>query len=466
MGILFDQSLNTSDSPTFGGLTVNGSTAIDGAFTLTTPSGSGTDVKVKIDDGSSVFELYSYSGNSSPYLRVGGSTPGTSGATTIQHFETGGNHFSNFGNKDGASFFSIHQSDAATTLQSDGYRGFSDSSTASYAASPDTRLYRDGADILAMRNGATANEFRVYNTFTDSSNYERASLKWSGNDFTIGTEAAGTGSSRKLFLQSGGDRLSVFLQGSHYYNLRNTTFEPKQSGVRLGTTVDRFTQGYLGGNTITASTPMLDLSQTWNSGSVQFTGIVANITNTASAATSKLLDLQVGGSSVFEINSAGSLLLNSNSSYIGWLNSGKFYGGGTGIIEQYDGTTAQKLSVYNTRTDDSNYERFNIRWTSNTCYLETSYDGTGTYRDLVFRARNTTYIQIDSASQSVKMHRHLYPSQSGTKYLGFSSLRWVYAYTVNLNASGVVNFGGLPTSDPASAGQLWNDSGTVKISAG
>ena len=35
-----------------------------------------------------------------------------------------------------------------------------------------------------------------------------------------------------------------------------------------------------------------------------------------------------------------------------------------------------------------------------------------------------------------------------------------------LTASGVVKFTGLPTSDPAVAGQLWNDAGTLKVSAG
>ena len=32
--------------------------------------------------------------------------------------------------------------------------------------------------------------------------------------------------------------------------------------------------------------------------------------------------------------------------------------------------------------------------------------------------------------------------------------------------SGVVMMAGLPTSDPSNAGQLWNDSNTLKISAG
>jgi len=35
-----------------------------------------------------------------------------------------------------------------------------------------------------------------------------------------------------------------------------------------------------------------------------------------------------------------------------------------------------------------------------------------------------------------------------------------------LSAGGTVTFSSLPTSDPAVAGQLWNDNGTVKVSAG
>ena len=38
--------------------------------------------------------------------------------------------------------------------------------------------------------------------------------------------------------------------------------------------------------------------------------------------------------------------------------------------------------------------------------------------------------------------------------------------TVMVNESGKVMATDLPTSDPSNAGQLWNDSGTVKISAG
>lgn len=35
-----------------------------------------------------------------------------------------------------------------------------------------------------------------------------------------------------------------------------------------------------------------------------------------------------------------------------------------------------------------------------------------------------------------------------------------------LSASGVVTLSGLPTSDPTVAGQLWNNSGVLTVSAG
>ena len=37
---------------------------------------------------------------------------------------------------------------------------------------------------------------------------------------------------------------------------------------------------------------------------------------------------------------------------------------------------------------------------------------------------------------------------------------------INLITSGTVVLSNLPTSDPANAGQLYNDSGTLKVSAG
>lgn len=61
------------------------------------------------------------------------------------------------------------------------------------------------------------------------------------------------------------------------------------------------------GGTITASTPLLDLAQTWNSSGVTFTALKLNVTNTASASASLLLDLQVDGSSKFSVKKDGTV---------------------------------------------------------------------------------------------------------------------------------------------------------------
>jgi hypothetical protein len=60
----------------------------------------------------------------------------------------------------------------------------------------DTILRRDAANTLAQRNGTAAQTSRVYNTFTDASNYERLSTTWSSNVCYTKPENAGTGSAR------------------------------------------------------------------------------------------------------------------------------------------------------------------------------------------------------------------------------------------------------------------------------
>ena len=66
--------------------------------------------------------------------------------------------------------------------------------------SGDLLLYRDAADTLAQRRSTNAQTFRVYNTYTDASNYERLGITWASNICTIGVAQAGTGSVRSLVI--------------------------------------------------------------------------------------------------------------------------------------------------------------------------------------------------------------------------------------------------------------------------
>ena len=62
----------------------------------------------------------------------------------------------------------------------------------------DVSLFRDGAGILAHRVGTAAQEHRIYNTFTDASNYERLAIRWNSNVLEMFSEAAGTGTARQM----------------------------------------------------------------------------------------------------------------------------------------------------------------------------------------------------------------------------------------------------------------------------
>jgi len=78
----------------------------------------------------------------------------------------------------------------------------------------DLSITRDAADTLAQRRTTNPQVFRIYNTFTDASNYERAKIAWESTVLRIGTEKAGTGSARALELQTDGTtRLTIGTTG-------------------------------------------------------------------------------------------------------------------------------------------------------------------------------------------------------------------------------------------------------------
>jgi hypothetical protein len=67
----------------------------------------------------------------------------------------------------------------------------------------DLAILKEAANVLAQRNGTSAQTFRLYNTFTDASNYERGFFRWASNVLEIGTEAAGTGTQRTIDIKIG-----------------------------------------------------------------------------------------------------------------------------------------------------------------------------------------------------------------------------------------------------------------------
>lgn len=78
-----------------------------------------------------------------------------------------------------------------------GYIGLSTSPHVNGAS--DVRFYRDDAAVLALRHSTNAQTFRMYNTYTSSTSYERLSIGWASNVASIKPEkGSGGGSSRNV----------------------------------------------------------------------------------------------------------------------------------------------------------------------------------------------------------------------------------------------------------------------------
>lgn len=145
-----------------------------------------------------------------------------------------------------------------------------------------------------------------------------------------GVAPAGDG---RLYFDQGSNTFKVSQNGGAYSDLATTasigsTFVAKSGDTMSGTlsmggfAVNNVSQINLTPGTVTANTPLVVGFQTWNNGAIPFTGALINITDTASASGSKLLDLQVSGTSKFSVDKTGkiagegSLLSNINASQI------------------------------------------------------------------------------------------------------------------------------------------------------
>lgn len=317
-------------------------------------------------------------------------------------------------------------------LNSAHYLGWN--STGSPTGSPDVIILRGGAGILEQRNGANAQTYNLYNTYTDASNYERGVFSWSvtTNVLTIGAMALGTGTRRSvtwegethLFRAGGNDRFAI----TNGTVTATANVEPNASATRdLGSTLLRWRNGYfnqltvgvvdnvtaltISGSSLTAANAqsLVSLSQTWNTTGSP-TGFLANFTNTASGASTNLFDWQLGGVSQFKLHKStglslfqggqtltiGSAAINSdNGSFTYGTNNCKLIFS-SNLLLQRNGVSANSYQLFRTYTDASNQAYLEQTWSGNNAFIRTVGAGTGTQGDLLF---NVTTTRVDTAGR-------------------------------------------------------------------
>lgn len=233
--------------------------------------------------------------------------------------------------------------------------------------------------------------------------------------------------------------------------------------------------------TLTSDVKVADYSATWNNGAVTFTALKFNATDTASAAGSLLMDLQVGGSSKFRIDKNGyayfpagsvstpSINLSGPTITSGFFNAGdwdirltfngktttrftntvvrildglenqqiafdgqnaaiyfgtsedvqfgKDFSIGADAFQHARGTNPQIVNIYNTKTDNSNYERLSIKWSSNVCYSKNENAGTGSARLYIPVTGATTVSGLPSAATAGAGARAFVTDATATTFL-------------------------------------------------
>ena len=213
--------------------------------------------------------------------------------------------------------------------------------TLTFTSDPNTGIYSAAADQIGLTTGGTV----------------RATLSTSALTMTVPVAIAdGTVGAPSLAFASS--------PTTGLYRSAANEIAFATAGVQRLTIGATGTSTFIGG-TVTANTPPLSISQTWNNVATTFNGVLLNVTDTASATASTLLDLQVGGVSKFAVTKGGT------------------------------------LNVYNTYTDASNYERGVFKWSSNVLQIGTEAAGTGTARTLSLIVGGTSRVSIANAASGV-----------------------------------------------------------------
>lgn len=237
-----------------------------------------------------------------------------------------------------------------------------------------------------------------------------------------------------LGLWTDGTNNRAFIQSALYGESYNAALALQSQGGNVGIGIE-------------APTSKLHIAETWNNVATTFTSILANVTDTASASGSLLMDLQVGGTSKFSVGKGGfvsvdpgtggpirysfvgqttsglgyfnsgllayaanvyyylstSGISSPSASYIGWTSSAdsttghdlKLFRDAARTLALRDGVNANVLNIYNTYTSSTSYERGKIAWESNVLKIGTEKGSAGgSARDLELQTDGTTRVTV------------------------------------------------------------------------
>lgn len=190
----------------------------------------------------------------------------------------------------------------------------------------DSPIWRESAGLAMLRNTSgsgvgSTNEFVVIREYANSSSWHGLRMQCNSTNCTIAVaNNAFTLTAPELNI-GGGDKVTFYSGGSQRWQFTTAgDFIPSGSnaGFSIGDATHVVNTQHMwkqikfynqSGQNLTASTPFVDHSITWDNVGVTFVNFISNITDLASASGSLLMDLQVGGISKFKIDKSGNVTI-------------------------------------------------------------------------------------------------------------------------------------------------------------
>ena len=207
-----------------------------------------------------------------------------------------------------------------------------------------------------------------------------------------------------------------------------------------------------------ANVAINNITDTWNSSGTTFTGIKFNVTDTASAAGSLLMDLQVGGASKFKVDKSGTV---TSQNQIVVSNTWSAYL--TSISLDFGGPTTTRSITFNGQPMISAYGSSSLSfgpnaYTSVISLFDQVYFGKDSVNVLAQRnGANAQTFRLYGTYTDASNYRRL------TKTMSVGGVAEIKPEGAGTGASGnVLHISGLPTSNPG-PGILWNNGGVVNV---
>lgn len=245
----------------------------------------------------------------------------------------------------------------------------------------------EAANVIAQRNGVNAQEFRIYETYTDAANYSRFDVKFAGVQWELFARAAGTGTARGMRIGTTGnqplrlvsnsiDRWFVDGAGGLYAGLNNT-YDIGVAG-QLPRSILWGTQALAPDGS--GATPALARAAQTGTG-IYFGANLIGFTHSGTIAAT----MDTGGVRVHGSYSIGFTSGNGAAALDVILARDA-----ANQLALRNGASPQAFNLYNTYTNAANNEYAQFVWSGNVFVWQTQANGTGTFRSLTLNASGGT----------------------------------------------------------------------------